>query len=235
MAKMNFVFLAASLLVGLGGSFVGSTRDRLSSNCYKAAPSIHDLALTSLDGTSLVPLSVYKGQVLIVVNVASFCTFTYQYLDFNKLKAIDEFRDRLEIVAIPSNQFGLQEPGANENEILNSLKYVRPGNGYEPDFDVYQKSDVNGVNELPLYTALKRSCPAVREVIGDPTMRFWSPFKNNDITWNFNKFLIGPDGVPLKRYDSEVEPMELVGDIQAVLSASEYLRQKSSLEGVSFF
>lgn len=134
-------------------SFVASSVS-LSSVCQQGAPSIHEYRLVSLEGGEEISLSSYKGKILIIVNVASFCDFTVQYLDFNLLKQIGELHNKIEVIAIPSNQFGLQEPGVGE-EILNSLKYVRPGRGFEPDFDMFTKCDVNGANEIPLYTALK--------------------------------------------------------------------------------
>uniref|UniRef100_A0A8C6TI42 Glutathione peroxidase n=1 Tax=Neogobius melanostomus TaxID=47308 RepID=A0A8C6TI42_9GOBI len=90
----------------------------------------------------------------------------------------------LTILAFPSNQFGKQEPG-KKHEILPALKYVRPG-------------DVNGQNEHPVYTLLKVSY--FGDSFGNVYGRlFWEPMKVNDIKWNFEKFLVGPDG-GLHRY-----------------------------------
>lgn len=127
----------------------------MSSYCHTGANSIHGYTLVPLDGGEETPLSLYEGKVLIIVNVASFCQYTSQYLDFNELKNIAELKGKIEVIGVPSNQFGLQEPGANGEEIRNSLKYVRPGNSFEPDFDLFEKCDVNGANEIALFTALK--------------------------------------------------------------------------------
>jgi len=124
----------------------------------------------------------------------------------------------LEIIGVPCNQHGLQEPGRNE-ELLNCIKYVRPGNGYVPNFPLTVKDEVNGENEHPLYTFLKSRCPAVKDVIGTTERLYWTPMKNGDITWNFNKFLVGPDGMPYKRYDSSVEPLDLVHDVKEILKS----------------
>ena len=70
---------------------------------------------------------------------------------------IDLFKYNFDILAFPCNQFGLQEPGEND-EILNGIKYVRPGSGYEPKFEIAVKIDVNGPGEHPLYTYLKVRC-----------------------------------------------------------------------------
>lgn len=111
----------------------------------------------------------------------------------------------LTILAFPSNQFGKQEPG-QKHEILPALKYVRPGNGFVPNFLLFEKGDVNGKNEHPVYTFLKSACPAVGDSFGDVYGRlFWEPLKLNDIKWNFEKFLVGPDGKPVMRWHPSVE------------------------------
>ena len=67
---------------------------------------------------------------------------------------VDEFGDELFILAVPSNQFALQEPGAN-SDLLNGYKHVRPGGGFEPKFEMAAKHDVNGISEHAIYTYLK--------------------------------------------------------------------------------
>uniref|UniRef100_A0A673JP35 Glutathione peroxidase n=1 Tax=Sinocyclocheilus rhinocerous TaxID=307959 RepID=A0A673JP35_9TELE len=118
------------------------------------------------------------------------------YLELNALQ--QELRDvGFNILGFPCNQFGMQEPGKN-NEILSALKYVRPGNGFVPNFQLFEKVDVNGVNEHALFTFLKLYIDQM--FFGNPTNRlFWEPLKINDIKWNFEKFLVGPDGRPSKQ------------------------------------
>lgn len=123
-------------------------------------------------------------------------------------------------MALPCNQFDMQEPGKN-SEILNGLKYVRPGGGFVPNFQVFGKIDVNGAKEHPLYSHLKSVCPYVKLDIGDRSKLFWSDIKVGDITWNFEKFLVGADGVPFKRYDPSVEPEEIVADIEDLIAKQE--------------
>uniref|UniRef100_A0A3Q4H7S8 Glutathione peroxidase n=1 Tax=Neolamprologus brichardi TaxID=32507 RepID=A0A3Q4H7S8_NEOBR len=94
------------------------------------------------------------------------------------------------VLGFPCNQFGLQSPGKVNHEMLNILKYVRPGGGFMPKFPVFSKVEVNGLNEDPLFTFLKESLPFVNPVIGDIKKFYWSPIKVNDIRWNFEKFLI---------------------------------------------
>ena len=80
--------------------------------------------------------------------------FTYQYLQMNAL--LNQLgNSRFDFLGFPCNQFSWQEPGANKTEILNGLKYVRPGKGYVPAFELMTKIDVNGMKEDPLYTFLK--------------------------------------------------------------------------------
>ncbi|KAK2890942.1 hypothetical protein Q8A67_013585 [Cirrhinus molitorella] len=137
---------------------------------------------------------------------------TFQYVELNAL--LEELRDvGFTILGFPCNQFGMQEPGKN-NEILSALKYVRPGNGYVPNFQLFEKVDVNGVNEYALFKYLKNACPPVGDSFGNPTNRlFWEPLKVNDIKWNFEKFLVGPDGRPVMRWFPRVNVSEVRADI----------------------
>uniref|UniRef100_A0A8C2E4S9 Glutathione peroxidase n=1 Tax=Cyprinus carpio TaxID=7962 RepID=A0A8C2E4S9_CYPCA len=108
------------------------------------------------------------------------------------------------ILGFPCNQFGMQEPGKNI-EILSGLKYVRPGNGFVPNFQLFEKVEVNGVNEHALFTFLK---------VGHCLIKlFWEPLKINDIKWNFEKFLVGPDGRPVMRWFPRVNVSEVRADI----------------------
>lgn len=93
------------------------------------------------------------------------------------------------------------------------LKYVRPGGGYVPNFQLFQKGDVNGENEQALYTYLKSSCPPVGDSFGDPDYLYWKPLKISDIKWNFEKFLIGPDGKPVQRWHPRVAVSKVKQDI----------------------
>uniref|UniRef100_A0A3B4A6F1 Glutathione peroxidase n=2 Tax=Periophthalmus magnuspinnatus TaxID=409849 RepID=A0A3B4A6F1_9GOBI len=127
----------------------------------------------------------------------------------------------LTILAFPSNQFGKQEPG-QKHEILPALKYVRPGNGFVPNFMLFEKGDVNGQNEQPVFAFLKSACPPVGDSFGSvPGRLFWDPLKLNDIKWNFEKFLVGPDGKPVMRW----HPTAQVSQVRAFLT--NYLRNLS--------
>ncbi|XP_059171952.1 epididymal secretory glutathione peroxidase-like [Physella acuta] len=124
---------------------------------------------------------------------------------------------KLTVLAIPCDQFGHQEPGANATEILNGLHFVRPGGGFTPhrDLQLMAKADVNGANQMPLYTFLKDACPPPSAGVFNPRESFWQPIKISDLVWNFEKFILSPTGVPLFRFRPEVEPL----DIEEVLTA----------------
>lgn len=115
----------------------------------------------------------------------------------------------LTILAFPSNQFGKQEPG-QRHEILPGLKHVRPGNGFVPNFLLFEKGDVNGKKQHPVYNFLNSACPPVGDSFGDVHGRlFWEPLSVNDIKWNFEKFLVGPDGKPVMRWHPSVEVSQI--------------------------
>lgn len=121
------------------------------------------------------------------------------------------------ILGFPCNQFGKQEPGGNE-EILPLLKFVRPGKGFVPNFRLFEKGDVNGENEQGVFTFLKNACPPAGNSFGNPIGRlFWEPLKISDIKWNFEKFLVGPDGKPLMRWFPRVNVSEVRDDILKLL------------------
>lgn len=161
------------------------------------ADSLYDIPLKDIHGKDT-SLNAYKGQVLLIVNVASKCGFTPQY---KGLEAIyEKYKDKgLVVLGFPCNQFGSQEPGTNE-QIQQFCTAT-----YNVTFPLFDKLDVNGANRHPLYIALA----------GEK-----SPFPGN-ITWNFNKFLIGRDGSIVKRFDSKATPEspEVIQAVEAALAA----------------
>ncbi|KAK1799964.1 hypothetical protein P4O66_006477 [Electrophorus voltai] len=126
----------------------------------------------------------------------------------------------LVVLGVPCNQFGHQENGKNE-EILNCLKYVRPGNGFEPHFPLLEKVEVNGKDAHPLFVFLKETLPFPSDnptaLMTDPKFIIWSPVCRNDISWNFEKFLVGPDGEPVKRYSRSFPTIDIEEDIKLLL------------------
>ncbi len=124
------------------------------------------------------------------------------------------------ILGFPSNQFGHQE-NSNGQEILNALKYVRPGNGYVPKCVMFDKIEVNGEDEIPVFAWLKRHLPFPSDdnetFMADPKFIIWKPVRRTDIMWNFEKFLVGKDGVPVKRYSKNFETINIKSDIENLL------------------
>jgi len=181
--------------------------------------SLHDFFTTNIWGTETVSFAQekYKGKVTLVVNTASFWAYTPHYKSLNALTMI--FRGQpFQILGFPCNQFAKQEPGANATEIFNCLKYVRPGGGFVPNFELFAKSDVNGEGEIPLYTFLKSRCPSVRKEFREEIEKLaYKPLRSEDIRWNFEKFLLNSNGQPVRRYDQELDPLEIRNDIDILI------------------
>jgi glutathione peroxidase len=149
-------------------------------------------------------LGLFKGKVVMIVNVATFWGHTWQYNDFNNLLNTynNENNSPLVILAFPCNQFLNQEPGKDLTEVKNGIRFVRPGNGYIPHKDIafFGKLDVNGANSHPLYTFLRGSCSQPVQTFRDKSWLLYDPISQNDVFWNFEKFLIGKNGVPRYRF-----------------------------------
>ncbi|XP_029658432.2 glutathione peroxidase 3-like [Octopus sinensis] len=173
---------------------------------------VHEQIIMNIDGEE-VNMSKYKGSVVLVVNVATFCGYATQYHEMNELSE-KKFKQKLEIVGFPCNQFMYMEPGLNKTEIMNGLKHVRPGNGFVPKIDMMKKTDVNGINEHPLFTLLKYSCPSPRDAEYDKMKGTWNPITPRDITWNFEKFVIDHNGIPIFRYLPITTPHAIIEDLQ---------------------
>lgn len=143
------------------------------------------------------------------------------YPQLNKLQ--DTFGPKgFQVLAVPCNQFGLQE-NSSEDELMNMLKYVRPGAGYEPNFPIFGMVDVNGENAHAAFSFL-REAPAPKAT----KERHWLTSTEScnlktqlgagdDIQWNFEKFLVGRDGKVIGRYLASMPPEELSTDIEAAL------------------
>lgn len=162
----------------------------------KMSKNISQITVKDIEGKT-VNLSDYKGKVLLIVNVASYCGFTKQYSGLEKI--YKEYKDKgFEILAFPCNQFGEQEPGTNE-EIKNFCS-----SKFDVTFKLFDKIDVNGKDKSPLYSILTDN-----EVTG-----------KSDIKWNFEKFLIDKDGNVIARYATKVEPTgkELISAIEKELN-----------------
>jgi glutathione peroxidase len=149
-----------------------------------AEKTIHDFTLNSIDGQPA-PLAAYKGKVVLLVNVASKCGFTPQYSALES--TYEKYKDRgFVIVGIPANNFGAQEPGSNQEiKTFCSSKY-------HVTFPMMAKVSVKGDDMTPLYQFL--------------TDKSSNPQSGGEIKWNFTKFLIGPDGRVITRFEPEITP-----------------------------
>lgn len=157
--------------------------------------SIYDFDAETLDGRPA-PLSAYRDQVVLIVNTASKCGFTYQYEGLEALYR--KYRDRgLVVLGFPCNQFAGQEPGDAE-EIASFCSLT-----YDVDFPMMRKIDVNGPQAHPLYVWLKSEKKGVLGTEG--------------IKWNFTKFLVDRTGAVVDRFAPNVEPKALEGAIEALL------------------
>jgi len=151
----------------------------------------------------------------------------------------EKYGDKLAILGFPCNQFGHQT-NEDEGEFLNTLKYVRPGDGFEPatTITLFEKTMVNGLEAAPLFKWLKSEmlipCDEMvdtkgngcadpdalvlpREKFGGSTVVLWTPVARSDIAWNFEKFLVGPDGAFIKRYSRYYDTEAIASDIDALL------------------
>ena len=162
-----------------------------------AMPStVHDFEAQSITGEKA-SLSSQRGQVLLIVNTASACGFTPQFGGLEKLW--QDYRDQgLVVVGFPSNEFGGQDPGSNE-QIASFCQL-----NYGVSFPMMAKVQVNGAGAHPLWQWLKAEAPGV--------------LGTEAIKWNFTKFLVGRDGRVKKRYAPNDAPEALRADIEKALA-----------------
>uniref|UniRef100_A0A8D2JA26 Glutathione peroxidase n=1 Tax=Varanus komodoensis TaxID=61221 RepID=A0A8D2JA26_VARKO len=182
-------------------------------DCYPSiSGTVYNYGALSIHGDEYIPFQKYAGKLLLFVNVNPFDGgISLSLVELNALQT-ELGHLGLVVLGFPCNQFGKQEPGEN-SEILPGLKYVRPGNNFVPNFQLFQKGDVNGEKEQRVYTFLKNSCPPVTESFGDTSRLFWGPLKIHDIKWNFEKFLVGPDGKPVMRWFPRTNVATVKNDI----------------------
>lgn len=156
---------------------------------------LHDFKLTDINGVDH-SLSDLRGQVVLVVNVASRCGYTPQYKGLQALHQEMEARG-LTVLGVPANEFGAQEPGSNA-EIKTFCE-----TNYNVTFPMAAKVVVKGAGQHPLYQWLTSAATPA-----------------GDVKWNFEKFLIGRDGNVVGRYGSNVSPesQELRSAINAALA-----------------
>lgn len=170
------LFTAAAALVLAAGVQVGNGQEKAMTPLTGK--------MKGLDGKDI-DLRQYKGKVVLIVNVASKCGYTNQYKGLQEL--FDQYsKDGLVVLGVPSNQFGAQEPGSEED----IAKFCTTN--YKVTFPMTAKVDVKGPGKVDLYKALTAA-----------TLR---DGKTEEVGWNFEKFLIGRDGRVVARYKSAVAP-----------------------------
>ncbi len=159
---------------------------------------LNDFSVTDINGAPS-DLSAYKGKVVVIVNVASFCGYTKQYATLEKL--YKTYSDRgLVVLGFPSNDFGEQEPGTDAE-----IKTFCSTN-FNVTFPLFSKIEVKGANKAPLYEWLTS---------GDENTSL-----KGEVRWNFEKFIIGKDGKVKNRFKSTVDPMSesFVREVEAALA-----------------
>lgn len=155
----------------------------------------YDFSANSLQGQET-DFSAYRGKVVLVVNTASKCGFTYQYEGLQALH--DKYKDKgLVILGFPCNQFGQQEKGS-ASEITEFCQL-----NYGVSFQMFEKVDVNGPSAHPVFEFLKRN---KKGVLG-----------TEKIKWNFTKFLLNKEGQVVARFGSMTKPEKLEKQIEALL------------------
>lgn len=150
----------------------------------KALSSFYQLKAEDIDGKTI-SMANYKGKYVLIVNTASKCGYTGQYKQLEEL--YQKYQDKLVVLAFPTNDFLWQEPGSNET-IKNFCSTK-----YQITFPLFAKITVKGKNKSPIYQWLT-----------DPAQNGWCKTKPS---WNFNKYLIGPDGNLLAHFDQKVNPL----------------------------
>ena len=179
---------------------------------------IYDYSVFSTKGEE-VSLGNFKGKVLLIVNTATGCGFTPQYEQLESM--YEKYHAKgLEIIDIPCNQFGAQAPGSDEE--IHQFCALHFNTAYEQ----YKKSDVNGENELKLYTFLKsqkgfegfdadhKLTPILNDMLSKADPDF---AKKPDIKWNFTKFIVDRNGNVIKRFEPTTDMAKVEEFVKSLL------------------
>lgn len=170
------------------------------STAQQTAASVLDFTVKDIDGKDTKLGDKFDGKVLMIVNTASQCGYTPQYSDLEAL--YKKYQERgLEVLAFPSNDFGAQEPGTNEE--IKTFCSSKHG----VTFPLFSKIPVKGDDKDPLYAFLTDASK--------------NPATGGGIKWNFTKFLVGRDGKVIARYEPKVKPTdaEVTDAVEKALAA----------------
>jgi len=194
----EILMLGALMTATFWGAVSGTPRESGEGETTAPDSGVYGFTMKNIKGKSL-PLSMYKGKVLLAVNVASHCGNTPQYADLEALYR--KFKDRgFMILGFPANNFGGQEPGS-DSEIEEFCSTT-----YGVTFDMFSKISVKGDDQHPLYAYL--------------TSGRSNPTTKGEVTWNFQKYLIDRSGKVIAAFAPKVKPLskELVAAVEAALS-----------------
>jgi glutathione peroxidase len=196
MRRISTVSLMAFMM--MVGSATGNAKEATAKTESPATKTnVHAFTMKSIDGVD-VPLSRYRGKVMLIVNVASKCGYTPQYTDLEELNK--RYRKRgLAVLGFPANNFGWQEPGTDQE--IKTFCTTR----YNVSFDMFAKISVKGDDQHPLYAYL--------------TSEDANPETAGGVKWNFTKYLVDRNGKVIARFGSGVKPLseELVKAVEEAL------------------
>ena len=179
--------------------------------------SIYDFSLPKTDGSEL-NLADNKGKVMLIVNTATGCGFTPHYEPIEKM--YEAYHDQgFEVIDVPCNQFAGQTPGTDDE--IHEFCQLK----YNTQFEQMKKSDVNGENELPLYTYLKSQKGfegfgkgAKALAMSVMLKKIDKNYKENpDIKWNFTKFVVDRDGNVVARFEPTADMSEVEACVKTLL------------------
>jgi glutathione peroxidase len=196
MRRISTVSLMAFMMIV--GSATGSAKEAVAKKETSATEkNVHVFTMKNIDGVD-VPLSRYRGKVMLIVNVASKCGYTPQYADLEELNK--RYRERgLAVLGFPANNFGWQEPGTDDE--IKTFCTTR----YNVSFDMFSKISVKGSDQHPLYSYL--------------TSEEANPETAGGVKWNFTKYLVDRNGKVIAKFGSGVKPLseELVKAVEDAL------------------
>jgi glutathione peroxidase len=178
-------FLRSIMICGVGIVFLSTSvslfsKGNSSMTSSPVVDNVFGFAMKDIDGKQI-KLDTYKGKVMLIVNVASQCGYTPQYEGLQKL--YEKYKDMgVVVLGFPANDFGMQEPGTDA-EIKNFCS-----SKYNVNFPMFSKISVKGDKKHPLYQYLIQNT------------------NNQDVKWNFGKFLVGKDGKVIARFESSDKP-----------------------------
>jgi glutathione peroxidase len=180
----TFIIVAVLSVIAIAIYAFRSTKKHPAVLFSENETSFYDLTYVSLEGKSI-QMSDYKGKYVLCVNVASKCGYTDQYEELQQLQ--DQYKENLVVIGFPCNQFLSQEPGTAEEIREFCTK------NYGVQFPLSEKLDVKGTKQHPVYQWL--------------TSKQLNGVSDDEVKWNFHKYLISPNGKWLQAFSSKVKPL----------------------------